>query len=98
LPDSWTLKKDGRALATLRLTNTDQPFFYCALSREAAFAEYEALFASLQELVKNDDFRELENRLQAIVKKGFTLEPGDGGQPIREFLLHIDGDVAWFRY
>jgi hypothetical protein len=98
LPDSWALMLHGELLATLVLKNIDQPFYCCALKREAAFAGYEALFASLKDLVERDQFEELESGLHAIAEMGFALKPDNGDAPIREFLLHIDGDTAWFRY
>jgi len=34
---------------------------------------------------------------EKVDQLGLILVPVDGGEPITDFLLHIDGNTAWFR-
>jgi hypothetical protein len=93
-------------LGVLTLYDLDQPWFYCHFEPEPAFEQVRPLFAAEQELLNDDsgtDFDEDADEdawvraYQDIQRLGLLLIP-DVGEVIDDFLLHIDGTEAWFRY
>jgi hypothetical protein len=55
------------------------------------------MFDHERELLDADRMDEWQEAYDELAE-GLRLEPLDGREPITEFLLHIDGQQAWWRY
>jgi hypothetical protein len=94
----WNLTApDGTHLGRLDSTTLDMPWTYCRFAAGPAFREVAELFATELDLLNRDQMDEWMEAYERIDALGLELQPTDGGKPIREFLLHIDGEEAWFR-
>ena len=88
-------------LATLRVTDIDQSFFECEFAPEPAFSIFKPRFdRSAQRIDRGtdadmDEFEKLWNGMQA---EGLTLIRVGTGEVVTDFILHIEGQVAHFRY
>ncbi len=69
---------------------------YCKFEPAASFAELKPLFDDELRLLNRDDMRAWEEAYEKI--RALKLQLVNGENEIGEFLLHIDGDEAWFRY
>lgn len=99
----WKLTRDGTLLGKLTYRELDQPWFLCDFEPTTAFQTVAPLFErELQALetgfAKQGDEDKWEEIFAEISQLGLHLEPLDQGELITDFLLHIDGKEAWFRY
>ena len=95
---SWKLKLDNEILGVLTDGSPDMPFMFCKFVASAPFSKYQALFAKELELLNSDQMALWEQIYSEINALGLALEPNDGtSELITEFILHIDGNKAWFR-
>jgi hypothetical protein len=93
----WLLKRGGVVLGHLAQCKPDQPFVFCRFTSTSAFEEVRPLFEAELRLLNTGQMEDWEKAYQAIDALGLRLE-SSGGKTINEFLLHIDGVEAWFRY
>ena len=63
-----------------------------------AFASFQPLFDRERRLLEADRMEEWQEAWDEIEQHGLRLVPADGSEPISEFLVHIDGRTAWWRY
>lgn len=96
----WTLRRrsDDQTVADLAITGGDFPWLNARVEPREGFAEILPLFAEeLTRLDRIDDeagsWEEAYDALRAAVSLHY---PGGGEVP--EFLLHVDGDEAWWRW
>jgi hypothetical protein len=96
---AWQLVYGGNVLGTLTYRTVDQPFFHCHFSPTADFAEVAHLYAAELKSLDAGLMERWERDYEKILALGLKLVPvdPDTSPPIEEFLLHIDGDTAWFR-
>ena len=95
---SWELvRPDGEVLGRLAQDGADGPWVLCSFQAGAGFAEVAELFAEDIGLIEEDEMDAWAMVYERIERLGLSLRPADGGEPIREFALHVDGDRAWFR-
>jgi len=96
---AWQLVCGGKVLGTLTYRTVDQPFFHCHFSPTADFAEVAPLYAAELESLNTGRMDRWEQDYEKILALGLKLIPvePDTSPPIEEFLLHVDGDTAWFR-
>jgi hypothetical protein len=92
------LKRGETTLGTLRPYNTDFPRTNCKFEPTQGFDEIKPLFEEELRLLDAEDFTAFEEAYEKIQALGLSLVPADGRQIIEDFLLHILGDEAWFRY
>ena len=95
---SWRLKRDKELLGTLTCQSSDQPWIVCQFQAELAFRQYSDLFEEELDILNRDEMHLWEQAYQKIIDLGLTLEAVDAVESITDFLLHIDGEEAWFRY
>ncbi|MBW3625647.1 MAG: hypothetical protein KY468_19820 [Armatimonadetes bacterium] len=96
--NAWDLMKGDELLGHLDLRNIDQPIFFCTFIPTEAFDRYRPLFEGELALLEEDRLKEWEAAYQKIDDLGLILRSTENGDTIDDFLLHIDGDEAWFRY
>ena len=74
------------------------PWTECRFTPTPAFTRVAALFAAELEFLNRDEMEAWEAAYDRVARLGLELRPADGGEPIREFILHVDGEQAWFRH
>lgn len=94
----WELRRGGVTLGILTLDDVDQPWFYCHFEPTEAFEEIKPLFDEELHLLEADEMDAWDKVYEAILSLGLRLQSLDDNTAIEEFLLHIDGNQAWFRY
>jgi hypothetical protein len=98
--NGWQLARGVTLLGTLTDCTPYQPFFVCHFTPAPAFEEVASLFE--EELrVSNtldEDPEAWETTYEALLAHDLKLVSLHDGGIIEEFLLHISGDTAWFRY
>ena len=94
----YDLKQDKLLLGMLRLKDIDQPWFYCDFEPTEAFQTVQPLFTKELEFLNNNQMEEWEEAYQKIDDLKLSLCGKAEENVITEFLLHIEEEVAWFRY
>lgn len=97
------LKQGSAILGNLHLVKVDQPWFFCKFTPTADFREFEELFHREVTLlntgfVNKSQEEEWDAVVDTIDTLNLTLEDKNDKTTIKDFLLHIDGSEAWFRY
>ena len=94
----WRLMRDGELLAELVVTGGDFPWLNARVRPAPGFERIRPPFAQeLRALEHMDDdpgsWEAAYDRIRAAVS---LLYPD--GRPVPEFLLHVEGDDAWWRW
>jgi len=92
------LKRGEILLGTLQVRNLDMPWVICAFEATEAFDDVRSLFDEELKMVDKDDMDDWEKAYQRIEELGLVLVDVEGGKSITEFLLHVHGNEARFRY
>jgi hypothetical protein len=97
---AWKLMRKDSLLGVLWEETQDQPFFGYRFEPTPAFDDVKPLFdeelALLNEnRLSEEDWGVAYEKIDAL---GLTLVSLDGNKLLDDFLLHIEGDRAWFRY
>ena len=97
-PRSWRLvRPDGERLGRLVQDGAERSWILCRFEADPGFTAVAELFAEDLGLIEEDEMDAWEMIHERIADLGLVLVPEHGGEPLREFLLHVDGDRAWFR-
>ena len=98
----WEMRCGAEVLGEITVTEVDFPWVSGGFAARAGFARFAPLFAEELALlgpaldddsaVTVDDWEAVYGRIDAAVT---LVAPGG---PVAEFLVHIDGDAAWFRW
>ncbi|MEU7901927.1 hypothetical protein [Actinoplanes sp. NPDC049118] len=88
---------DDALLGEMTIYEYDFPWLYAKLAAAPAFAPLRPLFVEEARLARSDDFGDAWEAAYARVRAAAYLVDPDGTR-VPEFLLHIDGDEAWWRY
>jgi len=97
----WDLiAADGTRLGRLEPAAAGGDMFWTGarFTPAPAFAQVAPLFAAELELLNREEMEAWDEAYGRIDALALELRPVDGGAPIREFILHIDGGEAWFRH
>ena len=98
---SWNLvAPDETVLGRLTLQDGGADMFWHdgTFAPTPAFDAIAPLFLETRRLLERDEMDAFEAAYEHIVALGLELHPVGAGPPIREFLLHIDGEEARLRY
>jgi len=99
----WQLRRGDVLLGEITITEPDWPWLYGRFVAEEAFEAVASLFAeelTLSQVINHDDSEEAVDAWEAAygqISETLTLI-SPTGRPVAEYLLHIDGDNAWFRW
>lgn len=85
-------------LGTLTSAADDFPWRNGSFDPTREFEEFRPLFDRELALLNADRMDEWESAWEAIATLRMRLEPVTAGPAVHEFLLHIDGQKAWWRY
>jgi hypothetical protein len=94
----WTLHSGEERIADLVVTGGDFPWLHARVRPYPGLEELRPLFDEERRLLD-----ELDNHVEAWeaayeqVRASVTLRYPDG-RTVPEFLLHLDGDEAWWRW
>lgn len=94
----WRVWRAQELVGEIAIEKADFPWLYGRFTAGPAFTEVRHLFARELELAAFDDaehWAEWEKVYDEIAA-AVSLASPDG--PVPEFLLHVDGDRAWFRW
>ena len=97
MPD-FRLYRGGVLLGSLTSTDDDFPWHNGTFVPAPAFEQVRPLFDRELALLNADRMDEWETAWEAVAALGLRMEPVTGGADIDEFLLHIEGQQAWWRY
>lgn len=94
----WQLNGKGILYGSLFLERIDQPWYHCRFEPTNAFQEIERLFLEEIRVLNENTFDEWKQCYDAIDLLQLELRSGESQRTIDDFLLHIEGKHAWFRY
>jgi hypothetical protein len=97
-PVEFQLKRGEELLGVLRPCGNDFPWVMCSFEPTESFAEVEPLFEEELRLLDAEEMEAWERAYGRVTSLGLRLIDEESGKQIGEFLLHIRGDEAWFRY
>ncbi len=92
------LKQSGTILGTLHNVKWDMFWSDARFEPTEAFAQYKALFDEEYKTLKVEQWDKNDQLQQQIADLKLRLVSEDGQCRFDEFLIHIYGDEAWFRY
>lgn len=97
----WTLLRQGRPLGAVTVESADFPWLHGRFAPEPAFEQvrpwFEAVQAEMADEIDVERFGERFDVVYAPIAEQLTFVMPDG-VPASDFLLHIDGAEAWFRW
>ncbi|MCT9079791.1 hypothetical protein [Streptomyces fulvoviolaceus] len=94
----WRVRSGDEAVGEILIDDADFPWLSGRFTSGPAFSAVQELFARELALTERDEaghWGEWESAYDEIRRRVSLLSP-DG--PVPEFLLHIEGDRAWFRW
>jgi len=95
----WQLvSANGTLFGTLTLERHNMPWYDCHFVSAVSFEQVAVLFAAERRLLDADDMDAWAAAYEKIDALELELHPAEGGSTIKDFLLHIHGQKAWFRY
>ncbi|WP_406182801.1 hypothetical protein [Streptomyces canus] len=94
----WKVRSGDEPVGDILIDEADFPWLSGRFTAGPGFAGVRELFARELALVEEDDEERRQEWEDAYdeVRRRVSLH-GPGG-PVPEFLLHIEGDRAWFRW
>jgi hypothetical protein len=95
----WLLRHERRVVAKLHVTRMDMPWLRAYVERLAGFEALAPLYAEdirLLESFEEQGAAEWSAHYDLIESATELLYPD--GSEVPEYLLHIDGDKAWWRW
>lgn len=96
--ETWTLYRGDEIVADLVVTGGDFPWLNARVEPRDGFDELRPLFAEELRLLDHvDDDADSYAAAYEAVRRTVTLRRPDGCDA-PEFLLHIDGTKAWWRW
>lgn len=96
--DAWTLRAGGEEVAKLVVTDGDFPWLNARVEAGPGFEPLREIFETDLEALNAPDIDVgAMNHAYDRIREAVTLHYPDGNR-VPEFLLHIDGDAAWWRW
>jgi hypothetical protein len=95
---NFHLYRGEQLLGTLTYASSDMPWEHGTFEPTPAFEEFRPLFDRELALLNADRMDEWEEAWSEIEELGLHLKRGPASKAIDEFLLHVDGSNAWWRY
>ncbi len=91
------LKQNDVLLGTLRSYDSDFPWINCKFEPSQAFQLVKPLFDEELKLLDEEDWEKYDEAYSLISALNLELINLSEGKVTTDFLLHIQGDEAWFR-
>ena len=99
-PETWTLHRGGEVIAELRVKERDMPWITAEILRRTGFEAIEPFLVEDLKFLElsdpdGDDVERWEQLSDTYLAGTTLMKPS--GEAVAEFLLHIEGDEAWWR-
>ncbi|MGW2705871.1 hypothetical protein [Streptomyces sp. NPDC001340] len=91
----WRVRAGEDPVGEILIDEADFPWLSGSFTTGPGFAAVHDLFARELALLEDERWEEWESAYDEI-RRRVSLSSPDG--PVPEFLLHIEGDRAWFRW
>ncbi|MET8704673.1 hypothetical protein ABZW10_38325 [Kitasatospora sp. NPDC004723] len=91
----WRLLQEDGLVGEIVIEEADFPWLSGRFEATPAFAAWRPLFDRELALLEAEDWDQWEPVIDQICGNLLLAAPTG---PVAEFLLHIDGDQAWFRW
>ncbi|MEV8015886.1 hypothetical protein AB0O76_05930 [Streptomyces sp. NPDC086554] len=97
---SWELIQANNLLGTLTLDEIDQPWFRCHFTGTSAWEGVRPILEEWTHSIEAEqpDPPRVNRAMGAVDALELSLVPADGSEPIDDFLIHVRGTQASFRY
>jgi len=96
--DVWQLASSDRTIALLVVTGSDFPWLHARVEPQDGFDNVRPIFEDELRLLDDlDDHIPAWEAIYQQIRQTVSLIKPDG-RPVPEFLLHIDGREAWWRW
>ncbi|ANS70066.1 hypothetical protein SLINC_7842 [Streptomyces lincolnensis] len=94
----WQVRSGADAVGEILIDDADFPWLSGRFTAGPGYDAVQELFARELALTRRDDAGHWQQWEEAYdeIRRRVSLTSPDG--PVAEFLLHIDGDRAWFRW
>ncbi|WLW49861.1 hypothetical protein [Streptomyces sp. YU58] len=94
----WQVRSGEDAVGEILIDDADFPWLSGHFTAGPGYGAVRELFARELALTERDDEGHWQQWEEAYdeIRRSVSLASPDG--PVAEFLLHIDGDRAWFRW
>ncbi|NUR05087.1 MAG: hypothetical protein HOY79_53880 [Streptomyces sp.] len=94
----WQVRTGAEPVGEILIDDADFPWLSGRFTAGPAFGAVRELFARELALIERDDeeHRQAWEAAYDEITRRVSLSSPDG--PVAEFLLHIEGDRAWFRW
>ncbi|MCI3274019.1 hypothetical protein [Streptomyces cylindrosporus] len=96
LGETWRVHSGEAAVGDILIDDADFPWLSGRFTAHPGYDAVRDLFARELVLMERDDDWEEWEAAYAEIRRSVSLSSPDG--PVPEFLLHIEGDRAWFRW
>lgn len=93
--DVWQLRRGQELVGEIHLEGGDFPWLSGRFVPTAGFAEVKSLFTRELALTEQEAWDEWDSVIGEINDTMHLVAPTG---PVAEFLLHLDGERAWFRW
>jgi hypothetical protein len=94
----WELRQGDLLIGSLTFEGQDMFWSDCSFRPAPAWEELRPLFEASRDAWRRGDTEAALQADEEMCAAGLVLVPSEGGSPITEFLLRIDGETARFRY
>lgn len=91
----WQLLRQEELLGEIVIDEADFPWLRGRFVPTPRFAEVKPWFDEWLALVEAEDYEQFDDAYDRIANALSLVAPSG---PVAEYLLHIDGDRAWFRW
>jgi hypothetical protein len=95
--ESWRLFHGDALVAELIVTEADFPWLHARVDARPGLEALRPLFRDELALSERDEDADAWETAYARIRAALRLEYPDG-RNVPEFLLHIEGDTAWWRW
>lgn len=92
---TWRVMRRSTLIGTITVTENDFPWLRGRFAAEPVFAEVKPWFDEVLAIMEADDFERFDAAYDRIPQELTLVSPSG---PVADFLLHIDGSEAWFRW
>jgi hypothetical protein len=92
-PNDWKLYAGEELIADLVVTGLDDPWFHARVEPHPGLERFRPLF---EEELKGEDGDLGDPEFSALRRELRLFKPG--GERVSAFMLHVDGEVAWWRW
>jgi hypothetical protein len=98
LGERWELRHGDELVGTVTVEDQDFPWLSGSFAAESGFARWAPIFAAELEVLDRDLPDEVERWEQLYERISGALTLVAPNEAVADFLLHVDGGRAWFRW